>query len=83
MSTISMRDRRQITLPADVVSAVGLKTNDPLEVIVVNGVIQLVPLAAAAGRRPGMHRFLGATAGLYGDSVEQADDYLRQQRDGW
>ena len=87
MFVISLRDRRQVTLPAEVVAAAGLQTSDELEVSVVNGVIHLVPAAAAASasarRQPGMRRFLGATAGLYGHTAEQADDYVQQQRDGW
>ena len=83
MSIINLRDRRQITLPADVVEAVGLQTNDTLEVSAVNGVIHLVPVSAVARRPPSMRNFLGATAGLYGQSAEQADEYVRQQRDSW
>ena len=83
MTTISLRDRRQITLPAEVVSAAGLQTNDTLEVSVVNGIIQLVPVAGANRSRRNMRRFLGATAGLYGQSAEDADAYVRQQRDSW
>jgi bifunctional DNA-binding transcriptional regulator/antitoxin component of YhaV-PrlF toxin-antitoxin module len=83
MSTISLRDRRQITLPAEVVSAAGLQTNDTLEVSVVNGVIQLVPVAGAKKSPPAMRRFLGAAAGLYGRSAEEADAYVQQQRDSW
>ena len=83
MSIINLRDRRQITLPADVVEAVGLQTNDTLEVSALNGVIHLVPVAAVARRSPSMRHFLGATAGLYGQSAEQADEYVRQQRDSW
>ncbi len=83
MSTISLRDRRQITLPAEVVAAMGLQTNDALDVSVVNGVIHLVPVAAAARHAPSLRRFLGATAGLYGQDAEQADHYVRQQRDSW
>ncbi len=83
MSTISLRDRRQITLPAEVVAAMGLQTNDALDVSVVNGVIHRVPIAAAARHAPSLCRLLGATAGLYGQDAEQADDYVRQQRDSW
>jgi len=85
MFLISLRDRRQVTLPAEVVAVAGLQTSDVLEVSVVNGVIHLVPAAAAAAarRQPGMRRFLGVTAGLYGHTAEQADDYVQQQRDGW
>lgn len=83
MSTISLRERRQITLPAEVVAAVGLQTNDALEVSVVDGVIHLAPVAATTAQSPDLRRFLGATAGLYGSDAKQADDYVRQQRDSW
>lgn len=81
VSTISLRDRRQLTLPAEVVAAVGLQVNDTLDVRVVDGVIHLVPVTAAARRTPSLRRFLGATPGLYGQDAEQADDYVRQQRE--
>ena len=83
MSTINLRERRQITLPAEIVAAVGLQTNDALDISVVNGVIQLVPLTGVHKERPAMNRFLGATPGLYGQSAEEADAYVRQQRDSW
>ena len=83
MSTINLRERRQITLPAEIVAAVGLQTNDALDISVVNGVIQLVPVAGAKKSPPAMRRFLGAAAGLYGRSAEQADAYVQQQRDSW
>lgn len=83
MSTITLRERRQITLPAEVVAAVGLRINDELDVRVVDGVIQMSPRAGASPRRPAMSRFLGATAGLYGQDADEADACVRQQRDSW
>ena len=83
MSTISLRERRQIPLPAEIVAAVGLQTNDTLDISVVNGVIQLVPVAMASRKRPGMSRFLGVAAGVYGQDAAEADTYVRQQRDSW
>ena len=44
MSAVHLRERRQVTLPSDVVSAAGLETNDSLDVSYVNGVIYLVPV---------------------------------------
>ena len=83
MSTVTLRERRQITLPADVVAAVGIQVNDELDIRVVNGVIQMAPRVGASPQRPAMSRFLGATAGLYGHSAEEADAYVREQRDSW
>ena len=83
ISTVTLRERRQITLPAEVVAAVGIQVNDELDIRVVNGVIQMAPRVGAALPRPAMSRFLGATTGLYGHSAEEADAYVRQQRDSW
>lgn len=82
-ATVSLRDRRQITLPAEIVAAAGLSINDTLEVSLINGRIVLQPTHSAAAAPRSMSRFLGATRGLYGDSAEAADAYLREQRDAW
>lgn len=82
-TTISLRDRRQITLPADIVAAAGLHTHDTLEVRVVNGVIQLIPSAAPPRPSRSLGRFLGAANGVYGSTAEEADASLRAQRESW
>lgn len=82
-ATVSLRDRRQITLPAEIVSAAGLSTNDTLEVRLVNGNIVLVPTHVAQPAPRSMSRFLGAAQGLYGATAEEADAQLRAQRDEW
>ncbi len=83
MAIINLRDRRQITLPPEIVSAAGLQVNDELEVSLINGVIQLVP--AGKGRAPqrSMSRFLGSAAGMYGQSAAEVDAYVREQRESW
>ena len=83
MSTISLRERRQITLPPEIVAAAGLETNDTLEISLVNGVIQLVPTNASRARARPMRRFLGAVGSVYGATADEADAYVRSQRDSW
>ncbi|MDZ7592794.1 MAG: AbrB/MazE/SpoVT family DNA-binding domain-containing protein [Rubrivivax sp.] len=83
MTTVTLRERRQITLPAEVVTAAGIQVNDELDVRVVCGVIQMVPRVGASPQRPKMSRFLGAATGVYGGSAEESDAYVRQQRDSW
>lgn len=80
-TTAQLRDRRQITLPAEIVAAAGLSTNDRLEISWVNGAIVMVPTRGAPAAS--VARFLGATKGLYGDTVEAADAYVREQRNAW
>lgn len=82
MSTVSLRERRQITLPSDIVAAAGLETNDTLEISLVNGVIQLVPVHKTRARADSMSRFLGVSK-VYGATVEAVDAHVREQRDGW
>jgi antitoxin component of MazEF toxin-antitoxin module len=82
-NVIQLRDRRQLTLPADIVRDAGLQVNDTLEVTLINGVIQLVPAVRRGAARLNMERYLGAARGLYGNTAADADEYLRQQRDSW
>lgn len=82
-ATVCLRDRRQITLPAEIVSAAGLNTNDTLEVRLVNGNIVLAPTHAARPAPRSKSRFLGAAQGLYGATAEESDAHLRAQRDQW
>lgn len=82
MSAVHLRERRQITLPSDVVLAAGLATDDSLEVSYVNGIIQLVPLKNNP-RRADMRRFVGAAGASYGTDTEAMNQYVREQRDSW
>lgn len=82
-STIHLRERRQITLPATAVAAVGLATDDALEVRVVGGGILLVPQRAAQGPAPSISRFLGTGGGVFGRTAEEADALVRDLRDEW
>jgi bifunctional DNA-binding transcriptional regulator/antitoxin component of YhaV-PrlF toxin-antitoxin module len=82
-SNVNLRDRRQITLPAEIVAAAGLKTDDQLEVRWQNGAIVMVPTQAAKAPPRSMARFQGATKGLYGATEEEANAYVRDQRDTW
>ncbi len=82
MNAINLRERRQITLPSDIVVAAGLQTNDVLDVRYANGVIQLVPRKALKNVTD-MRRFLGCAAGMYGTDTASMNDYVRAERDAW
>ncbi len=82
MGSVHLRDRRQITLPTDIVTAAGLQTDDVLQVSYVNGVIQLVP-SRAQRQRADIRRFLGACGTVYGQDAEAMNQYLRDERDSW
>jgi len=82
-ATIHLRDRRQITLPAEVVAAVGLSTDDALDVRVVEGSILLVPRRSAQNPARSMSRFVGAGRGVFGQTAADADALVRDLRDEW
>ena len=44
MTQIRIRERNQITLPANIVIAASLSPNDTLEVSFANGIITLIPV---------------------------------------
>ena len=84
METVRMRERRQLTLPADVVDQVQLKTNDALQVAVVNGVIQLTPVHSSLNKKVSLRPLLGIAKGVY-QSNEQApiSQYVEELRKEW
>lgn len=82
-SIVCLRDRRQITLPADVVAAVGLALNDTLQVSVSRGAIVLTPTRATPNPPASMARFLGAAQAVFGTTAEQGDAIVRDARDAW
>ncbi len=80
---MTLRDLCQVTLPAEVVAAVGLETNGSLEVRVVAGSIVLTPTGTAAAPPRSMARFLGAARAAYGGTAEEADAIVRRERESW
>jgi antitoxin component of MazEF toxin-antitoxin module len=82
-SNVNLRDRRQITLPAEIVAAAGLSTDDQLEVRWQNGAIVMVPTRAAQQPARSMAKYQGAAKGLYGATEAEANSYVRDQRDAW
>ena len=84
METIKMRERRQLTLPAAVVEQVQIKTNDALQVSVVNGVIQLTPLHTVASKKISLRPFLGIAKGVYQtDKKLPFSKYVEDLRNEW
>jgi hypothetical protein len=67
MSTIRMRPKHQVTLPAGVVRQANIQTDDVLSVVYLNGLMS----------------FAGIGKGLWGDSPEAVDASLRDMKDAW
>ena len=84
METVRMRERRQLTLPAGIVDLVQIKTNDALQVAVVNGVIQLTPMNMPTNKKISMRSFLGLAKGVYASGDQNnLSKYVEDLRNEW
>ena len=84
METVRMRERRQLTLPAEIVDLVQIKTNDALQVAVVNGVIQLTPMNMPTNKKISMRSFLGLAKGVYASGDQNnLSQYVEDLRNEW
>jgi antitoxin component of MazEF toxin-antitoxin module len=82
MPQIRVRERNQITLPNSIAAAANVSADDILDVSFVNGVIMLVP-NAAAGKRRSIMDYVGIAPGLWGTTASAIDDQIRSERDSW
>jgi bifunctional DNA-binding transcriptional regulator/antitoxin component of YhaV-PrlF toxin-antitoxin module len=85
--TVQLRDRRQITQPAEIVAAAGLRMGDTLAVrwAPAAGIV-MVPTQAGHAPPLSVHRFIGAARGVYASQdrgVEEADACVRRERASW
>ena len=82
MTQIRIRQRNQITLPANIAVAASLSPNDTLEVSFDNGVITLIPVNPHNKRRS-ITDYVGSAKGLWGTTGAGIDTQLRDERDSW
>ena len=82
MTQIRIRERNQITLPANIAVAASLSPNDALEVSFANGVITLIPVNPHIKRRS-ITDYVGSAKGLWGTTGTEIDAQLRDERDSW
>ncbi len=82
MAQIRMRERNQITLPANIAIAASLSPNDALEVSFANGVITLIPVTTHPKRRS-ISDYVGSAKGTWGATGAEIDAQLRDERDSW
>lgn len=76
--TTTISSKYQITLPARLVRELGLKPGDKLAVETESGRIILHPRP-----KDWLSYVAGSTPGLYGDTKEEVDAYLREVRGDW
>ena len=82
MTQIRIRERNQITLPANIAVAASLSPNDTLEVSFANGIITLIPVHPHNKRRS-ITDYVGSAKGVWGTTGAEIDAQLRGERDSW
>lgn len=83
MPEIRMRSKNQFTLPASVVRESGIQIDDKLSVMCVNGSIVITPLANKKYGVDGVMGFAGIAQGVWGDSPEEVEQTLSNDRATW
>ncbi len=83
MATVRVREKRQITLPAQVSKLLGIAENDVLDVQVAGNAIVLRPVGVSTSTRVSrLMQYSGAGQGLSVDPDETVRA-IRADRDAW
>lgn len=82
MPTIKIRPKGQITIPAEILQEWQIRSNDRLNVNLVNGVVILTPTNRLENKQSIMS-YAGIARGLWGNSTLEIDNFIRNERDSW
>ena len=85
MSTVRVREKRQITIPSDIGIKAGIEPNDILEVEITTGGILLRPVRSVTQERVNkLMKFAGAGQSLMNSiDPDESVRLLREDRDAW
>ena len=78
MPTVTISSKHQITLPVELVRALGLKTGSSLIAELIGGRIVLLPPEQTT-----LDSFVGSLRGVYGNTVEEIDRYMEEGPADW
>jgi bifunctional DNA-binding transcriptional regulator/antitoxin component of YhaV-PrlF toxin-antitoxin module len=86
MLQVKIREKGQITIPAEVLQEWRIKnqvnTHDVLNVSLSNGVLMLVPSQKTAAKRD-MLSFAGSGKGLWGQTEQEIESSISEVRKSW
>ena len=92
MARATLKDKGQITLPAEIRKQIAADAGDIFDVEAVGGTVVMTPLRqvpanGGGGRwrrkRLDLSKFVGIASGTYGKTVKEMDAYVRKERDTW
>jgi hypothetical protein len=82
MPTVKIQLQGQITLPDDILQAWHLPLNEEINVSLVDGVVTLTPVNHLK-RKQSIMAYAGIARGLWGDTADDIDNFIRHERDSW
>ncbi|MFW2176970.1 MULTISPECIES: hypothetical protein [unclassified Moraxella] len=82
MLNVNISNTKQITIPNAILQSAHILPTDNLEIRYQEGVIMLVRQSTQATKKS-LLDFAGATKGLYGNTTEERQAYLKNERDSW
>ena len=78
MPTITLSSKNQITLPVEMVRALGLKAGEKLDIELISDRLVIWPKP-----RSYAEYFAGRLKGVWGSTVEEVDRYVAEERASW
>ena len=82
MSQVRVRPKHQITIPARIARAAGIKPDDVLEVAYANGLVTLAP-AGVKARATALLAYAGIARGVWGAGAAEIEAALDADRAAW
>ena len=82
MPVVKIRPKGQVTIPAEILQAWHLNSSDQINVNLVNGVVMLTPVNRREHQKSVLS-YAGIARGLWGDSADDIDNFIRSERDSW
>ncbi|MFZ3194383.1 MAG: AbrB/MazE/SpoVT family DNA-binding domain-containing protein [Moraxellaceae bacterium] len=86
MPEVKLREKGQVTIPAEILQEWGAKnhvqTNDAVDVVFANGIVMLIPKKRRNAKRD-LLSFAGVGKGLWGDTPAAIEESLQEIRESW
>lgn len=82
MTEITVRQRNQVTIPAEIAAAAGIHPGSKFDLVWANGVITMRPMEHRDSGESVL-KYAGIGKGLWGDSREEIDANIDRERASW
>jgi AbrB family looped-hinge helix DNA binding protein len=82
MPEVTIRPKGQVTIPAEIMQSWHLRTNDRVNITLVNGIVTMTPIKRKEASKDIMS-FAGIGRGIWGDTHEEVETTINEIRNSW